>query len=53
MFSEANNQVYHNMKLDLLQLDGDKNEIDRTKVKESDWPIELFYNKTVNTFKKK
>jgi len=27
--------------------------MDRIKVKESEWPIELFYNKTVNTFKKK
>ena len=25
----------------------------RSKVKESEWPVELFYNKTVNTMKKK
>jgi hypothetical protein len=27
--------------------------MERLKVKESEWPVELFYNKTVNMYKKK
>jgi hypothetical protein len=39
--------------MDLLKPNLGENAWNRIKVKESEWPIELFYNKTVNTLKKK
>lgn len=44
---------YQKMKMDLIKPEYADNSWNRSKVKESEWPVELFYNKTVNTFKKK
>lgn len=44
---------YQQMKNEMMKLDQQENVWDRSCVKESEWPVELFYNKTVNTFKKK
>jgi hypothetical protein len=49
----AHNHVYQEFIQDQLKPPCDDNAISKLKVKESSWPVELFYNKVVNTFKKK
>lgn len=38
---------------DTAKLEQDAGAMERLKVKESEWPLELFYNKTVNMYKRK
>ena len=45
--------AYQKFRQDQLRTGCEENAISKLSVKESAWPVELFYTKVVNTFKKK